>query len=106
MGIILIITKDHLYPKVFSALEQVTARSGRPILIWFFPIFDVWLTHSNEGDNNLPKDLPKIEVPRTVDAVQGLLNMIPLQLLSYHVAVMHGVDVDFPRNLAKAVTVE
>jgi glutamine---fructose-6-phosphate transaminase (isomerizing) len=66
-----------------------------------------YLTYcSNEGDSNLPKDLPKIEVPRTVDAVQGLLNMIPLQLLSYHVAVMHGVDVDFPRNLAKAVTVE
>ena len=46
-----------------------------------------------------------MEVPRTVDALQGLLNMIPLQLLSYHLAVMHGVDVDFPRNLAKAVTV-
>ena len=60
---------------------------------------------SNEGDTSLPTDLPKIEVPRTVDAVQGLLNMIPLQLLSYHLAVMHGVDVDFPRNLAKAVTV-
>jgi glutamine---fructose-6-phosphate transaminase (isomerizing) len=46
-----------------------------------------------------------MEVPSTVDALQGLLNMIPLQLLSYHLAVMHGVDVDFPRNLAKAVTV-
>jgi glutamine---fructose-6-phosphate transaminase (isomerizing) len=46
-----------------------------------------------------------MEVPRTVDALQGLLNMVPLQLLSYHLAVMHGVDVDFPRNLAKAVTV-
>jgi len=94
MGIILIITKDHLYPKVYSALEQVTARNGKPILI------------CNEGDNSLPKELPKMEVPRTVDALQGLLNMVPLQLLSYHLAVMHGVDVDFPRNLAKAVTVE
>lgn len=46
-----------------------------------------------------------MEVPHTVDALQGLLNMVPLQLLSYHLAVMHGVDVDFPRNLAKAVTV-
>jgi glutamine---fructose-6-phosphate transaminase (isomerizing) len=60
---------------------------------------------SNEGDTSLPKELPKMEVPRTVDALQGLLNMVPLQLLSYHLAVMHGVDVDFPRNLAKAVTV-
>jgi glutamine---fructose-6-phosphate transaminase (isomerizing) len=60
---------------------------------------------SNEGDSNLPKTLAKVEVPRTVDALQGLLNMVPLQLLSYHLAVMHGVDVDFPRNLAKSVTV-
>jgi len=61
---------------------------------------------SNEGDTSLPKNLPKVEVPRTVDALQGLLNMVPLQLLSYHLAVMHGVDVDFPRNLAKSVTVQ
>jgi len=64
-----------------------------------------FLSSSNEGDTSLPKELPKMEVPRTVDALQGLLNMVPLQLLSYHLAVMHGVDVDFPRNLAKAVTV-
>ena len=104
MGIILIITKDHLYPKVYSALEQVTARNGKPILIWCLLCKSV-SNFSNEGDNSLPKELPKMEVPRTVDALQGLLNMVPLQLLSYHLAVMHGVDVDFPRNLAKAVTV-
>jgi len=104
MGIILIITKDHLYPKVYSALEQVTARNGKPILIWYPPLSPCLIV-SNEDDTNLPKELPKMEVPRTVDALQGLLNMVPLQLLSYHLAVMHGVDVDFPRNLAKAVTV-
>jgi glutamine---fructose-6-phosphate transaminase (isomerizing) len=64
-----------------------------------------YVNGSNEGDTSLPKNLPKVEVPRTVDALQGLLNMVPLQLLSYHLAVMHGVDVDFPRNLAKSVTV-
>lgn len=105
MGIILIITKDHLYPKVFSALEQVTARNGKPILIWYGLVDKITINDSNEGDTSLPNELPKLEVPRTVDALQGLLNMIPLQLLSYHLAVMHGVDVDFPRNLAKAVTV-
>ena len=104
MGIILIITKDHLYPKVYSALEQVTARNGKPILIWYIS-FNHLTNYSNEDDSSLPKELPKMEVPQTVDALQGLLNMVPLQLLSYHLAVMHGVDVDFPRNLAKAVTV-
>jgi len=48
----------------------------------------------------------KIEVPRTVDCLQGLLNVIPLQLIAYWLAVMEGLNVDFPRNLAKSVTVE
>ena len=93
MPVILIMTKDSLYPKVRSALEQVTARKGRPIVI------------CNEGDTTLDKNL-KIPVPQTVDCLQGILTVIPLQLLSYHLAVLNGVDVDFPRNLAKSVTVE
>lgn len=48
----------------------------------------------------------KIEVPKTVDCLQGLLNVIPLQLVSYWLAVLEGLNVDFPRNLAKSVTVE
>jgi glucosamine--fructose-6-phosphate aminotransferase (isomerizing) len=48
----------------------------------------------------------KIEIPKTVDCLQGLLNVIPLQLMSYWLAVAEGVNVDFPRNLAKSVTVE
>ena len=47
-----------------------------------------------------------IEVPETVDCLQGILTVIPLQLLSYHLAVKKGLDVDCPRNLAKSVTVE
>ncbi|ORX41984.1 isomerising glucosamine-fructose-6-phosphate aminotransferase [Piromyces finnis] len=94
MPVIIIMTKDSYYPKVQSALQQVTARKGQPIII------------CNEGDNNLVTKYRSIAVPQTVDCLQGLLTIIPLQLLSYHLAVFHGVDVDFPRNLAKSVTVE
>jgi len=93
MPVIIIMTKDSYYPKVQSALQQVTARKGIPIVI------------CNEGDTSLSK-YKCIAVPQTVDCLQGLLTIIPLQLLSYHLAVFHGVDVDFPRNLAKSVTVE
>jgi glucosamine--fructose-6-phosphate aminotransferase (isomerizing) len=47
-----------------------------------------------------------IEVPQTVDCVQPIVNIVPLQLLAYHLAVLKGVNVDQPRNLAKSVTVE
>ncbi|KAI8899789.1 glutamine:fructose-6-phosphate amidotransferase [Globomyces pollinis-pini] len=94
MPVILIMTKDSLYPKVQSALQQVTARKGHPIII------------CNTGDTNISADFRTIRVPQVVDCLQGLINIIPLQILSYHLAVMRGVDVDFPRNLAKSVTVE
>jgi glutamine---fructose-6-phosphate transaminase (isomerizing) len=73
----------------------VIARSGRPIVI------------CNTGDPEFPADkTERIEVPRTADILQGLLNVIPLQLMSYWLAVSEGLNVDFPRNLAKSVTVE
>ena len=92
-------TRDSLFPKVVSSIEQVTARKGHPIII------------CNEGDDVWSKkaaasDLITLEVPQTVDCLQGLLNIIPLQLMSYWLAVNKGIDVDFPRNLAKSVTVE
>ena len=80
-------TKDSLYPKVQTALMQVTSRKGQPIII------------CNEEDDSIPKDVKVIRVPSTVDSLQGLLNIIPLQLLSYHLAIKNGFDVDFPRNL-------
>ena len=80
-------TKDSLYPKVGSALQQVTARKGEPIII------------CNTGDNNIPSQFKTIRVPMVIDCLQGIVTVVPLQLLSYHLAVMHGVDVDFPRNL-------
>ncbi|KAG0241104.1 glutamine--fructose-6-phosphate transaminase (isomerizing) [Mortierella sp. GBA43] len=94
MPVILIMTRDSLYPKVRSALEQVTARKGQPIII------------CNKGDDDIGAQNKTIRVPQTVDCLQGLLTIIPLQLLSYHLACLAGVDVDFPRNLAKSVTVE
>ena len=94
MPVILIMTRDSLYPKVQSALQQVTARKGQPILI------------CNEGDTNISDEFRTIRVPKVADCLQGIVNIIPLQLLSYHLACLHGVDVDFPRNLAKSVTVE
>ncbi|EDO15084.1 hypothetical protein Kpol_431p11 [Vanderwaltozyma polyspora DSM 70294] len=92
-------TRDSLFPKVVSSIEQVTARKGKPIII------------CNENDEVWKKkcdkiNLVKLEVPQTVDCLQGLLNIIPLQLMSYWLAVNKGIDVDFPRNLAKSVTVE
>ncbi|KAI9136077.1 hypothetical protein BKA69DRAFT_1106436 [Paraphysoderma sedebokerense] len=93
MPVIFIMTRDSLYPKVQSALQQVTARKGQPIIV------------CNPGDDALSQ-FRTIIVPQTVDCLQGLLSIIPLQLLSYHLAVLKKVDVDCPRNLAKSVTVE
>ncbi|KAF7316090.1 L-glutamine D-fructose 6-phosphate amidotransferase [Mycena indigotica] len=94
MPVIIIMTQDSLYPKVQSAFAQITARKAQPIIL------------CNTGDESISKDAKTIRVPKTIDCLQGLLNIIPLQLLSYHLAVKNGCDVDFPRNLAKSVTVE
>ncbi|KAG0721604.1 Glutamine--fructose-6-phosphate aminotransferase [isomerizing] 2 [Chionoecetes opilio] len=95
MPIIMICSRDNVFVKCMNALQQVTAREGRPILI------------CNKGDEEPQKYASSVlEVPKTVDCLQGLLTVIPLQLLSYHVAVLKGCNVDCPRNLAKSVTVE
>ena len=78
-----------------SLWRQVTARDGKPILV------------IEEGDTETAKWSEHVlEVPKTVDTLQGILTVIPLQLLSYHLAVLRGCNVDCPRNLAKSVTVE
>ena len=79
---------------VLTAIS-VIARGGRPIVI------------CNPNDSEFSADqTEKIEIPKTVDCLQGLLNVIPLQLIAYWLAVGEGLNVDFPRNLAKSVTVE
>uniref|UniRef100_A0A8C9YEQ8 glutamine--fructose-6-phosphate transaminase (isomerizing) n=1 Tax=Sander lucioperca TaxID=283035 RepID=A0A8C9YEQ8_SANLU len=95
MPVIMIIMRDACYTKCQNALQQVTARSGRPIIICC------------QDDTDMCKNAYQtIELPHTVDCLQGILSVIPLQLLSFHLAVLRGYDVDFPRNLAKSVTVE
>lgn len=96
MPVMMIIMKDDpVYVKCINALQQVTARDGRPILI------------CQEGDEDTMSYASKVlEVPRTVDCLQGILTVIPMQLLSFHIAVLRGCNVDCPRNLAKSVTVE
>ncbi|TPR01730.1 hypothetical protein CAN33_0040765 [Aspergillus niger] len=85
----------HCEAVMSGELKHVIARGGRPIVICNYddPEFSAAQTE-------------KIEVPKTVDCLQGLLNVIPLQLISYWLAVGEGLNVDFPRNLAKSVTVE
>jgi SIS domain len=73
--------------QVQSAFAQITARKAQPIII------------CNDDDDSIPASAKTIRVPKTVDCLQGLVNVIPLQLLSYHLAIKNGFDVDFPRNL-------
>ncbi|KAG8801301.1 glutamine--fructose-6-phosphate transaminase (isomerizing) [Serendipita sp. 398] len=102
MPVIIIMTRDSLYPKVQSALAQVTARKGAPIIICGDDDPAVSDGHYTSSRGTYKA----IVVPSTVDCLQGILNIIPLQLLSYHLAILNGFDVDFPRNLAKSVTTE
>jgi len=95
MPVVFVALKDSTYDKVVSNIEEVVARSGSVIAI----------THEDNHDlDNLCEHV--IRIPRTEEFLSPLLTVIPLQLLSYHIAVMRGCDVDQPRNLAKSVTVE
>jgi len=95
MPIVVIATKKGNYDKVVSNIQEVKARGGRLIAI------------VTEGDKTV-KELADycIEIPDCMDELSPLLTNIPLQLLSYHIALMRGCNVDMPRNLAKSVTVE
>jgi glucosamine--fructose-6-phosphate aminotransferase (isomerizing) len=92
---VLIATRDGVYDKNLGSLQEIKARDGRVIAV------------AHESDTKI-KDLAHavLPVPETHPLIQPLLNVIPLQLLSYHTAVALGRDVDKPRNLAKSVTVE
>ncbi|XP_015589581.1 glutamine--fructose-6-phosphate aminotransferase [isomerizing] 2 isoform X1 [Cephus cinctus] len=95
MPVIMIVMRDPVYVKCMNALQQVTAREGRPIVI------------CEERDQDTISFADRVlEVPKTVDCLQGVLTVIPMQLLSFHIAVLRGCNVDCPRNLAKSVTVE
>jgi len=95
MPVFVIATKGTSYEKVVSNIQEVKARKGKIVAI------------VTEGDVQVKEIADHvIEIPDTDDHLVPLLATIPLQLLSYHIAVMRGCNVDQPRNLAKSVTVE
>lgn len=95
MPAVFIATRDSSYEKIVSNIQEVKARKGKIIAI------------VSEGDEQISKMADyTIEVPSTHEALMPLVSVVPLQLLSYHIAVLRGCNVDQPRNLAKSVTVE
>lgn len=95
MPVVFIATHHTLYQKIVSNMQEVISRHGSIIAI---------VTEGDEQVKGMVKEV--IELPETLDCLDPLLSVIPLQLLSYHVAVAKGLNVDQPRNLAKSVTVE
>jgi len=92
---VFIIPHDGLYEKTFSNLQEIKARKGPIIAI------------ATQGDESISRHVDDlIFIPPTLEPLNPLLAVVPLQLLSYHIAVHRGCDVDKPRNLAKSVTVE
>jgi len=95
MPVIVIATKDAIYEKIMSNIEEIKARNGKILSI------------INSGDKKI-RELSdySFEVPSTMTFLSPIINTIPLQLFAYYVAVRRGCNVDQPRNLAKSVTVE
>jgi len=95
MPVVAVVTRDTLYEKMISQVEQAKARGGVVIAV------------ATEGDTVIGDKVDHvITVPEAPPLLAPIINVIPLQLLSYHIAVRRGCDVDQPRNLAKSVTVE
>jgi len=95
MPVVFIAPKDDIYDKIVSNIEEVKARKGKIIAI------------ATEGDTRLSEMSDDvIYIPETLSFLQPILSVIPLQLMSYYMALELGCDVDQPRNLAKSVTVE
>jgi glucosamine--fructose-6-phosphate aminotransferase (isomerizing) len=89
------VTPDRVYDKILNNLEEVRARNGRIIAV------------AAPGDRRVAALADAVlEVPRVIDELSPIVNVVPLQLLAYHVALIRGCDIDQPRNLAKSVTVE
>lgn len=95
MPVVVIATRNAMYEKVLSNIQEIKARKGKVIAL------------VSKGDETISKIADKfIELPDTEECLEPLLATIPLQLLAYHIAVCKGKNVDQPRNLAKSVTVE
>ena len=95
MPSVIIAPNDHLYEKIVSNVQQVKARDGSVIAI------------VTEGDTTIGNIADHVlEVPKMTECLTPIITSVPLQLLSYYIAINKGKDVDMPRNLAKSVTVE
>ena len=95
MPVVFIATKSDLSPKILSNMQEVKSRNGKIIAI------------KNDNDYEIKKLADyTIKVPDTLEELSPIMNVLPLQLLAYHIADLKGIDVDKPRNLAKSVTVE
>jgi glucosamine--fructose-6-phosphate aminotransferase (isomerizing) len=95
MPVVAIATQDHVYDKMLSQIEQARARGGVVIAV------------ATEGDEGIAEHADHIiYVPAAPPLLAPVVNVVPLQLLAYHIATWLGLDVDQPRNLAKSVTVE
>ncbi len=95
MPVVVLATKNRLYEKVLSNVQEIKARKGRVIAL------------ITEGDTVMPEIADFcIKLPDLPECLTPLISTLPLQLLAYHIAVCKGLDVDQPRNLAKSVTVE
>ena len=93
--VVAIISRDSVYEKTLSNLEEVKARKGKIIAI------------ATEGDQQIKTIADQvIYIPKTIELLNPILNVIPVQLLAYYVAKFRGCPIDQPRNLAKSVTVE
>lgn len=95
MPVVVIATRNGLYEKVLSNIQEIKARKGRVIAL---------VTKGDTVVSGLADTC--IELPETLECLDPLIATVPLQLLAYHIAVCKGMDVDQPRNLAKSVTVE
>ncbi|MFI3259311.1 MAG: glutamine--fructose-6-phosphate transaminase (isomerizing) [Rikenellaceae bacterium] len=95
MPVVVVATRNEMYEKVLSNIQEIKARKGRVIAL------------VSEGDTQISTIADEvIYIPETLPCLEPLITIIPLQLMSYHIAVCKGKDVDQPRNLAKSVTVE
>ena len=95
MPVVVIATRNVLYDKVISNIQEIKSRKGKVIAL------------VTEGDTDIASLADEyIEIPHMTECLEPLITTIPLQLLAYHIAICKGKDVDQPRNLAKSVTVE
>ena len=104
LPVVVLCTRDRCFSKMLATVQQLRARRARLIVV------------ASEGDAELraalagraPPGAPPVEVlelPRSAESLQPVINIVPLQLLAYHLTVLRGLNVDQPRNLAKSVTV-